>query len=49
MSLDNLVGISLDRVTPDAVAIGRLLAAARTGIINANPESLTGDDRAPIR
>lgn len=36
MSLDNLVGISLERIKPDATFIKRLLAAAERNIADAH-------------
>ena len=45
MSLDNLVGISLDRVTPDAVAIGRLLAAARRNLADTQVAAISAENR----
>jgi len=35
MSLDKLVGISLEKVEPDSASIARLLAAARRNIADA--------------
>ncbi len=45
MSLDNLVGISLDRVTPDAAAIGRLLTAAARNIADAQVNAISAENR----
>ena len=45
MSLDNLVGISLDRVTPDAVAIDRLLAAARRNLADTQVAAISAENR----
>lgn len=45
MSLDNLVGISLDRVTPDATAIGRLLGAAGRNIADAQVNAISAENR----
>lgn len=45
MSLDNLVGISLDRVTPDATAIGRLLTAAARNIDDAQVTAISAENR----
>lgn len=45
MSLVNLVGISLDRVTPDAVAIGRLLAAARRNLADTQVAAISAENR----
>jgi len=45
MSLDNLVGISLDRVTPDAAAIRRLLTAAARNIADAQVNAISAENR----
>ena len=45
MSLDNLVGISLDRVTADAAAIRRLLAAAARNIADAQVAAISAENR----
>ena len=42
MSLENLLGISLEKIKPDAAAIKRLLAAAERNIAyddDSNPET----------
>lgn len=45
MSLDNLVGISLEKVAPDAAAIGRLLTAARRNIADARVTAISAENR----
>ena len=45
VSLDNLVGISLDRVTADAAMIGRLLAAAGRNISDAQVSAISAENR----
>jgi hypothetical protein len=45
MSLDNLVGISLDRIEPDPTAIKRLLVAGMRSIVDANMEGLSNEAR----
>ena len=45
MSLDNLVGISLEKITPDAAAIGRLLSAARRNIADARVQEISTENR----
>lgn len=45
MSLDNLVGISLEKVAPDAAAIGRLLTAARRNIVDARVTAISAENR----
>lgn len=45
MSLDNLVGISLEEITPDAVVIGRLLSAARRNIADAHVKEISAENR----
>ena len=45
MSLDNLVGVSLDRITPDAVTIKRLLAAAERNINDSRVEAISNETR----
>ena len=45
MSLDNLVGISLEKITPDAAAIGRLLSAARRNIADARVQEISAENR----
>jgi len=45
MSFDNLVGISLDRVTADADAIGRLLTAAGRNIADAQVTAISAENR----
>ena len=45
MSLDNLVGISLEKVAPDAVTIGRLLSAAERNIKDAQVLEISAENR----
>ncbi|HEY5602925.1 MAG TPA: DNA-binding protein [Gammaproteobacteria bacterium] len=45
MSLDNLIGISLEKVVPDAVVIGRLLSAARRNIADAHVREISTENR----
>lgn len=45
MGLDNLVGISLERVEPDASVIGRLLAAAARNIADAHVHGISAENR----
>lgn len=45
MSLDNLVGISLEKVTPDAAVIGRLLSAAQRNIADARVTEISAENR----
>jgi hypothetical protein len=45
MSLDNLVGISLEKITPDAAMIGRLLSAAKRNIADANVTEISAENR----
>lgn len=45
MTLDNLVGISLDKITPDPVTVMRLLAAAERNLQDANIPSLSNENR----
>ncbi len=45
MSLENLVGISLERVSPDAATIARLLTAANRNIIDAQIETISAENR----
>ena len=45
MSLQNLLGISLDAVTPDAAHVARLLAAAERNILDAQLDGLSAENR----
>lgn len=45
MGLDNLLGISLERIEPDAVSIGRLLTAARRNIADAHVMAISAENR----
>lgn len=45
MSLDNLVGISLEKITPDATVIGRLLSAAKRNIADAHVKEISAETR----
>jgi hypothetical protein len=45
MTLDNLVGISLERITADTTTIKRLLAAAERNLQDANISELSNENR----
>lgn len=45
MGLDKLVGISLEKVAPDAAMIGRLLSAARRNIADARVTEISAENR----
>jgi hypothetical protein len=45
MGLDNLVGISLEKIKPDAAVIGRLLSAARRNIADAHVREISAENR----
>ncbi|MEX0619633.1 MAG: DNA-binding protein [Pseudohongiellaceae bacterium] len=45
MSLDNLIGISLEKIKQDAAMIGRLLAAARRNIADARVTEISAENR----
>ena len=45
MTLDNLVGISLEQITPDATSIRRLLEAAERNIKDAHVEEVSVENR----
>ncbi len=45
MSLDNLVGISFDKITPDPVTIQKLLNAAKRNIADAHIEQVSLENR----
>ncbi len=45
MSLDNLIGISLEKIKPDAAVIGRLLSAARRNITDARVTEISAENR----
>jgi len=45
MSLDNLLGISLERVEADAAAIQRLLSAAQRNIADAHVTQISAENR----
>lgn len=45
MTLDNLVGLSLDRITPDQSSINRLLAAAERNSQDARIPNLSNENR----
>lgn len=45
MSLDNLVGKSLERITVDAAVIGRLLSAARRNIADAHVTEISVENQ----
>lgn len=44
MTLDNLVGINLEEIVPDAIMIQRLLAAAKRNINDAQIEQLSNEN-----
>lgn len=45
MSLDNLVGVSLERVAPDAVVIRRLMSAAERNIADSHIMAVSSENR----
>jgi len=45
MTLDNLIGINLERISPDPVAITRLLEAAQRNITDAELVALSNENR----
>ena len=45
MTLDNLIGISLELVEPDVLAIGRLLDAAKRNIHDSHLSGLSNENR----
>jgi hypothetical protein len=45
MSLQNLVGRTLERVAPDRAAIGRMLAAAERNLADAGLAALSAENR----
>lgn len=45
MTLDNLVGLSLERITPDVSTIKRLLAAAERNLRDAHITELSNENR----
>ena len=45
MSLDNLVGISLEKLEPDSTSIARLLAAAKRNITDATIMAVSPENR----
>lgn len=45
MSLDNLVGISLEAITPDGATIRRLLSAAERNIADAHVREISAENR----
>lgn len=45
MTLKSLLGISLDAVPPDKALVGKLLAAARRNIADAQLQSLSAENR----
>ena len=45
MSLDNLVGISLEKADLDSASIARLLAAARRNIADATVMAVSSENR----
>ena len=45
MTLENLVGISLEPITPDKLSIQKLVAAAKRNLADARVESLSNENR----
>jgi len=45
MSLDNLLGISLETIEPDAATIAKLLAAAKRNIADAHIKEVSAENR----
>ena len=45
MSLDNLVGISLEKLNPDAASIAKLLAAAKRNLADAHIKEVSAENR----
>ncbi len=45
MTLDNLLGISLERIQPDPLTIQRLLEAAKRNIKDAQIEAVSNENR----
>ena len=45
MSLDNLVGMSLEKITPDAATISKLVASAERSIADAQVEGISAETR----
>ncbi len=45
MSLDNLVGISLETINPDAAVVERLLSAAERNIADAHVQAISAENR----
>lgn len=45
MNLDNLVGISLENITPDMAVIARLLSAAKRNIADAHVREISSENR----
>ncbi|RYZ98960.1 MAG: DNA-binding protein [Moraxellaceae bacterium] len=45
MTLDNLVGLSLERITPDPLTINRLLDAAKRNLQDARISQLSNENR----
>ncbi len=48
MTLQNLLGVTLDAVEPDPVMIGKLLAAARRNIADAQLPQLSAENRFDV-
>ena len=45
MGLDKLVGISLEKIGPDAAMIGRLVSAARRNIADTRVTEISAENR----
>lgn len=48
MSLENLVGISLETIEPDSAAIARLLAGAERNIADSHVEEISSETRFDV-
>jgi len=45
MSLDNLLGVSLEKIEPDAASIAKLLAAAKRNLADAHIKKVSAENR----
>ena len=48
MGLDNLVGITLDRIEPDETVIKRLISAAKRNIADAHVKEISAENRFDV-
>jgi hypothetical protein len=48
LSLDNLVGVSLERIRPDSASVARLMAAARRNISDACVDTISLENRFDV-